>query len=447
MRVTLFFSFLWIAVLCVSGANKYVRQGASGSANGTDWTNAYTELPVSLTRGDTYYVADGTYASRVCDEAASGTSVITIKKATVADHGTDTGWADTYGDGQATFAYQIRFKSPYWTFDGNTGSGGNPATYGFAVLAPADCSLATQHYFQFGTGVENVSNITVKHVSMTACGPSYNVEKIAIYMQGANVTNLTLNSIYAANFQGFLQTGAHDTVTAEYCYFTNHFSSAQHHGEWFSFTGGAGDPGSRATNVVIRYNHFMDTAGTGTIVANDNGNGAILAIDGMDVYGNVFRNCLGGNGTITSTTASGMAHVRVYNNTFISGSRWFVPVQSNASQQRKDYAVGNIAKNNLTYNQAAQLGDYATEAITHDYNAFFDCTNIPTEANGQTASGDPFQGLASLNFYTVSNTSAGVDLGSPYNVDMYGRTRATWTRGALEFLVTGTAPNKRKRGR
>jgi hypothetical protein len=43
-----------------SAANHYVRAGASGNGSGADWTNAYTDLPGSLTRGDTYYVAAGT---------------------------------------------------------------------------------------------------------------------------------------------------------------------------------------------------------------------------------------------------------------------------------------------------------------------------------------------------------------------------------------------------
>lgn len=42
-------------------ANRYVRSGAGGSANGTSWTNAYTTLAAALTAssaGDTLYVAD-----------------------------------------------------------------------------------------------------------------------------------------------------------------------------------------------------------------------------------------------------------------------------------------------------------------------------------------------------------------------------------------------------
>src|SRR4030043_1400540 len=79
----------------------YVRAGATGANNGSDWNNAFTTLPATLVRGTTYYIADGNYASYTFDDAVSGTTLITVKKATVADHGTETGGVSTYGDGQA----------------------------------------------------------------------------------------------------------------------------------------------------------------------------------------------------------------------------------------------------------------------------------------------------------------------------------------------------------
>lgn len=100
----------------VSAADHYVRQGASGSGN--DWSNAYGSLPSTLIRGDTYYIADGVYGSYNFNTAVSGSQYITIKKATGADHGTNTGWVSGYGDGQATFSSPIQFTTSYWLFDG-----------------------------------------------------------------------------------------------------------------------------------------------------------------------------------------------------------------------------------------------------------------------------------------------------------------------------------------
>jgi hypothetical protein len=100
-----FFFLLPLLALPAGATNHYVRQGASG--NGSDWTNACGDFTgscaaSSLVRGDTYYVAGGTYTAKTWNTPASGTSVITIKKAIVADHGTATGWNDAYA-AQATF--------------------------------------------------------------------------------------------------------------------------------------------------------------------------------------------------------------------------------------------------------------------------------------------------------------------------------------------------------
>jgi parallel beta-helix repeat protein len=59
---------------------RYVRAGAIGNGTGSDWTNAITQLPATLTRGYTYYIADGSYGSYTFDDAVSGTQVITLKK-------------------------------------------------------------------------------------------------------------------------------------------------------------------------------------------------------------------------------------------------------------------------------------------------------------------------------------------------------------------------------
>src|SRR5262245_52847243 len=72
-------------------ANHYVRSSATGVGNGSDWTNACTDFTGScavsnLVRGDTYYVATGTYGSRTFNTPTSGTLTITIKGATAADH-------------------------------------------------------------------------------------------------------------------------------------------------------------------------------------------------------------------------------------------------------------------------------------------------------------------------------------------------------------------------
>src|SRR5687767_4517693 len=82
----------------VEAANHYIRAGAAGSVPCSDWTsaNACNALPATLVRGDTYYIAGGNYAGYTFDDAAVGTTTITIKHATINDHGTATGWNDAF---------------------------------------------------------------------------------------------------------------------------------------------------------------------------------------------------------------------------------------------------------------------------------------------------------------------------------------------------------------
>ncbi len=141
--------------LCASNVfaeNHYVRQGANG--NGTDWANAYGSLPNTLVRGDTYYIADGTYGSYTFNDSASGSTLITIKKATQSSHGTDTGWSSNYGDGQAIFASPLQFTTAYWLFDGVT-------WHGFRVNCTSVAGGGAG-----GSVYISGSNVTIKYVHL-----------------------------------------------------------------------------------------------------------------------------------------------------------------------------------------------------------------------------------------------------------------------------------------
>src|ERR1700719_155540 len=122
-RSLAFALFLFSFFPSLFAANHYVRSDATGTGTGNDWANAYTSLPATLSRGDTYYIASGSYPSHKFGDLVSGTSVITVKKATVADHGASTGWNDSYAGGQAVFNGQSEIDTSYLVIDGVTGSG------------------------------------------------------------------------------------------------------------------------------------------------------------------------------------------------------------------------------------------------------------------------------------------------------------------------------------
>jgi hypothetical protein len=181
-------------ILCGSAfaANHFIREGAAGTGDGSDWTNATVSWPATFVRGDTYYVADGSYATATRTTFAtveSGASYITIKKAITADHGTETGWAAGYGDGVANLG-PLAFSTGYWIFDGQVGGGPNASDptswktgHGFkltGIAAKPKCISLNEYspdeshnYFEFrhmeithssATPVEGVSGTVTGHV-------------------------------------------------------------------------------------------------------------------------------------------------------------------------------------------------------------------------------------------------------------------------------------------
>ncbi|MGZ3786733.1 MAG: hypothetical protein ACXVC3_19500, partial [Bdellovibrio sp.] len=116
----------------------YIRAGATGTADGSDWMNAWTDIPTTLIRGDTYYIAGGAYGPHTFS-ALNGTAYAYLKKATVASHGTATGWNDTFASGQAVFsgitAWIINMS--YLDVDGVVGSGSNSSDYGIRLNSSA----------------------------------------------------------------------------------------------------------------------------------------------------------------------------------------------------------------------------------------------------------------------------------------------------------------------
>lgn len=91
MKRLLILSFMFLFTIPCFAANHYILDGGSG--DGSAWNNAWDDLPATLTRGDTYYIGDGTYGGYTFNDAVSGTDIIYIKKATAGDHGTETGWS------------------------------------------------------------------------------------------------------------------------------------------------------------------------------------------------------------------------------------------------------------------------------------------------------------------------------------------------------------------
>ncbi|MBU0510145.1 MAG: hypothetical protein KJ638_00385 [Chloroflexi bacterium] len=128
-----------VSIACLSGsataATRCARPSTSGSGDGSDWHNAIALSSVVSSpsyRGDTIFISGESYGSMAFDAAESGTSIITIRKATADDHVTDTGWSASWGTTRASFgAWTV--SSSYWTIDGQTGGGYGSWTSGHGI--------------------------------------------------------------------------------------------------------------------------------------------------------------------------------------------------------------------------------------------------------------------------------------------------------------------------
>ena len=438
-------------------ANKYLRAGASGSGSGDDWTNAYTTLAAlesGLARGDTGYVADGTYGGATFNTALSGTTLITIKKATVADHGTSTGWDNAYGDGQAVLG-KLQFDTGYWTLDGQSRSGIRSG-YGFKV--DGNTSPSTANCIGIGsTAPASAHNVTLRYVEVHGSGEdpgsdTYNDPNV--YATRSN--NLTIeycwlhdNGIKNVMFLGVDGDNRASNLLVQHCVIEKNNSTAANHGEGFqlAFTNG----------VVIRHNILSDMEGTtyiGTPYASSHSNG------NLEIYGNVFlRESTPsredpGHGPISLWDCS-WGDVSIYNNTFINFNGTTVNLVGDGVIAHTTTVANLYFRNNLfvdciNINETSCIatGGSVTGTFTWSHNAYWNCTSVTdADANRQNLGSDPLPNWETGTYTLTAATTAGATLASPYDTDPAGVTRGadgTWDRGAYEYSATSdTGAGKR----
>ncbi|MBK8240196.1 MAG: hypothetical protein IPK74_32120 [Deltaproteobacteria bacterium] len=114
----------------------YVAAGSAPGNDGSSWASPLPALPDEPQRGAVYFFADGEYGDVMLDAPEADEAWITLRKATVVDHGTDEGWVDDLGDAQAVFG-EIAMVSDRWVLDGQTRNEADWTdvdAYGFRVL-------------------------------------------------------------------------------------------------------------------------------------------------------------------------------------------------------------------------------------------------------------------------------------------------------------------------
>ncbi len=427
-------------------ANHYVRADASGANNGTNWADAYTTLPPSLVRGDTYYMASGSYGDYDFDDEASGTLGITIKKATVADHGSSVGWRDSYGSGRASFR-SLALMTDYYTIDGqirNENDWSQGSAYGFhadGVMASRlhfDRSLASSHVTIRYIDVGGADGASCHYVPTPSCDAG--VTDSSFYLGGFRtpITHWSISHFRSHNVQLPFQMPGASNVIIEYGWIGPNWSKE-------AIRGGNG---SNTTDITIRYNKFVNSCKGLPIDSTADHCTAQIAIwdtddpNGLDnnaIYGNLFYDTHGYPGD----PPGGVIHTDACINIGGNGGRWR-GVSTNNSKIYNNTIVGVAAgvctigfADTGTNNHAFNNLWYAVTASTGCDEAVGACIN-----NTVISSGNQFVNAimtypgTGFDYHLASATAAGTRLPAPYNQDMDGMIRGTdgvWDLGAFEF--------------
>ncbi len=414
-----------------NAANQYVRDGAAGRNDGTDWVNAYTKLPASLKRGDTYYLADGNYGSAVFSTANSGTATITIKKATDADHGTATGWASSYGDGQAVFSnWQI--YTDYYVFDGQRRNSdwqtGATSQYGIKVAGRGPVRLDN------GSG-SGGDNLTFRYVDFQGGGRDTGAGDDVIYGLSGN-SNITFQycALHDSDRTIFLMRGNWQNLTVDHSYLARNTSTPATHGEMLSMTD--------STNVTWSNNVMEDIEGTAFIAGLNGGTASNWKIFGNVAVHSAAYAANTGRKSGHNFGVAGIVYIAndasnnnrgnnilFYNNTMVNiqGSYSGVVVQSGS---------GNEVRNNIWYGSVRTNNSFSgTISNNWYYDTPQDGDSTPTKTVCNSNC-DVFASIGGKDFRLKTAIAGGVALGAPYNIDMNGVVRGvdgTWDRGAFEF--------------
>ena len=440
-----------LSAASADAVDHYIRDGATGSSPCTDWNaaNACDVLPASLVRGDTYYIADGSYPTRIFDDTNSGTTLITVKKATVADHGTATGWLDTYGDGQAEFADVVAFYTGYYRFDGNgthTIPSNTATDYGFKISSTSTTNFAGQ--LQFGSGSTVSSNVTVRYTYVfNTMNGNDNSSTVSVRWHPSlthDHTKLQMNYFHNSGKDGLQITRANDIlIERNYIQKLGKLAAEvpDNHGQTVTLT-------VSNTNIVFRWNVWDANEGQALIGWGDVG----LTYANLRFYGNVVQASettpgFNSTGGIFGNPYGGTGNnIALYNNTFVNqvnGSVHF-HVAGNVT------LIGTYGYNNLFYGNTAS-GSF-TGATAYSYNASGG-GGTAGGTNEQTGlSSSIFTNYATRDYRLAAPPETGLNLAQQtwwnddadaffgqldYVTDMYGVERGSdgsWDRGAFELI-------------
>ena len=437
---------------CDGAGNCYIYAGAKGSGTGANWTNAYTGLgtgsgqvnPAAMMRGVTYWIANGTYGPQNFSAPENGTAVITIKGATIGNHGPASDWNSAYA-GQAVFGLgKSNFATGYWTIDGQTRGADWQSGYTIKFdLNGVDIQDGVINNVT-SSGIA-ASNLTFNYVEVRGSNMNYTYNSQSTtncqhYCDGGFQTASPTNNFYVGyswihdvggvQFQSNNNSSGNTNGTGwiiEKNYISRNRTGDQclgNHSEAFSST---------VQNMTVRYNYFQDIGSSGVIADASAGT---PDVGPWYIYGNIvfWTDNTGypgiGDGFVVflGETMHGTSYV--VGNTIANINNANCALPGTACNMDLVYTIGGdggtptiYVQNNLVWNVAAGNCFIPTSGWTFvgDYNSVYASPSFNNcGSHAQTvASINPFASwdgsgttivpYPSLNFQISADTSAGND--------------------------------------
>jgi len=484
-RVVFCFLLSSLGISQAFGACHVVTPSGSGAKTGADWNNAYAGIPAKLTRGDVYYLADGTYPAYTFTTAGSGTLTLEIRKAQSYDNCTSTGWSTTtMGSAQAVFAYGgsepiLGIDVSYVTVNGNgqlsgQGCGGAPgASFTSEPPTPSDCGIRVDNTGCTSSGADACSH----PIEIEGAFNNYAFEYIELVGNGNNASDTEelfapyggggpslINHLYGRDAGCvYLQyDGSHRTVSNSYFWGTEvNGASGGCHGQAEFYS----PPDSNYSNFNNVYRDITGSdiwtwANPGTGISNN------LVFYNDVIYNSPsFTKPDGTDNLYLGTVTDGVigcfnSGVVCTNITFVQNT--MVNLGWGTGLYICDSAAGCSAtiENNLWYEMYTPSGAVGGTAFTapaggtftQTYNSFLSSGSSEpkgTQDVSDASAPNPFVSWTTGNFHLASENAdwnGELALGAPYTTDASGVTRST-DRGAYQFVgavpppptnVTGT---------
>ncbi len=434
IRAAILIGLLFGAGSAFAAQNWYVLKSATGSNNGTSWTNAWTEMNqinyAAIACGDTIWLGGGNYTTtlRVNKNCTSG-SVLTIYRVLSTDSVpvASPGWNSSF-DSTVNINTDPGIDDPSGSYI--TISGRVPA--GITINSPDGGANAV-----VGAEAGSISNVTIQYFK--AIGPPCTLAGtcggvswgLAFSWTGNFVTNLLIDHCDVGDYVETIRELNWSNSTIQYCslHDTGPGTPVEHIDIAYDYSFAPGG------NVIWRYN----------TIYNSQNDGVFFEFGGATnfyFYGNVFW---ASDQEMIQFKQNSYGPIHIYNNVFQSTNGPCSSSCAGIQNGQPGTLTGEIYNNVFWY-----VGNFITGA-TSDYNAYnYTSLNGFSWPSGEAHSftfnpntQNPFVNVSKGNFQLTSNSTVLSGKGKTLaqdgfiNVDMLGNVRgpagSAWDIGAFQY--------------